>query len=86
MADNPVRKRTRRAAKRIERQRRRVLATPTRKAAQIQRPLAQTPREQRGPGFPDLPPRSRPEKSPTTFAAISGHLARIAAASRATTT
>ena len=61
MADNPVRERTRRAAKRIERQRRRVLATPTRKAAQIQRPLAQTPREQRGPGFPDLPPPGWPD-------------------------
>lgn len=61
MAENPVRKRTRRAAKRIERQRRRALATPTRKAAQVQRPLAQTPREQRGPGFPDLPPPSWPD-------------------------
>jgi hypothetical protein len=61
MADNPVRERTRRAAKRIEGQRRRGLATPTRKASQVQRPLAQTPREQRGPGFPDLPPPSRPD-------------------------
>ena len=61
MADNPVRKRTRRAAKRIERQRRRALATPTRKVAQVQRPLAQTPREQRGPGFPDLPPPGWPD-------------------------
>jgi hypothetical protein len=61
MADNPVRKRTRRAGKRIERQRRSALATPTRKAAQVQRPLAQTPREQRGPGFPDLPPPGWPD-------------------------
>jgi hypothetical protein len=61
MADNPVRKRTRRAAKRIERQRRRALATPTRTVAQVQRPLAQTPREQRGPGFPDLPPPGWPD-------------------------
>lgn len=50
MADDPVRKRTRRAAKRIERQRRKALSSRTRKAR------AQTPREQRGPGFPDLPP------------------------------
>ena len=61
MADNPVRKRTRRAAKRTEQQRRSALAPPTRKAAQVQRPLAQTPREQRGPGFPDLRPPSSPD-------------------------
>jgi hypothetical protein len=61
MADNPVRKRVSRAAKRIEPQRRRALATPTPKVAQIQRPLAQPPREQRGPGFPDLPPPSWPD-------------------------
>jgi hypothetical protein len=58
MADDPVRKRNRRAAKRIERQRRKALATPTRRAAEVPRSAAQTPREQRGPGFPDLPPPS----------------------------
>jgi hypothetical protein len=56
MADDPVRKRRRRAAKRIERQRRKALATPSRRAADVQRSPAQTPRQQRGPGFPDLPP------------------------------
>jgi hypothetical protein len=56
MAEDPVRKRTRRAAKRIERQRRKALAARTRKAAEVPRSPAQTPREQRGPGFPDLPP------------------------------
>lgn len=57
MAHDPVRRRTRRAAKRIERQRRKALTTPARKAPETQnRPPAQTPREQRGPGFPDLPP------------------------------
>jgi hypothetical protein len=56
MADDPVRKRTRRAAKRIERQRRRTGAARTRKAAEVPRSPAQSPREQRGPGFPDLPP------------------------------
>jgi hypothetical protein len=56
MADDPVRRRTRRAAKRIERQRRRALAAPTRRTTEAARPPAQTPREQRGPGFPDLPP------------------------------
>jgi hypothetical protein len=56
MADDPVRKRTRRAAERNERQRRTALATPTRKAAEVPRSPAQTPREDRGPGFPDLPP------------------------------
>jgi len=56
MADDPVRKRTRRAAKRIERQRRKALATPARKTADVPRSPAQTPREHRGPGFPDLPP------------------------------
>jgi hypothetical protein len=56
MADDPVRKRTRRAARRVERQRRKGLATRTRKAADAPRAPAQTPREQRGPGFPDLPP------------------------------
>ena len=61
MADEPVRKRTRRAAKRVERQRRKALATRTRKVAEAPRPPAQTPREQRGPGFPDLPPPSRPD-------------------------
>jgi hypothetical protein len=45
MTDDPVRKRTRRAAKRIERQRRKALATPTRKAAEVPRSAAQTPRE-----------------------------------------
>jgi hypothetical protein len=57
MAEDPVRKRTRRGAKRIERQRRKALAahTPS-KTAQAQRPPAQTPREQHRPGFPDLPP------------------------------
>jgi hypothetical protein len=59
MADDPVRRRTRRAAKRAERQRRK--ATPSRKAAQATRPPAQTPREQRGPGFPDLPPPGWPD-------------------------
>jgi hypothetical protein len=59
MADDPVRKRTRRAAKRIERQRRKALATPTRTAAEVPRSPSQTPREQRGPGFPDLPPPPR---------------------------
>jgi hypothetical protein len=61
VADDPVRKRTRRAAKRVERQRRKALATRTRKAAEPPRPPAQTPREQRGPGFPDLPPPSWPD-------------------------
>jgi hypothetical protein len=56
MADDPVRKRRRRAAKRIERQHRKALATPSRRAAEVPRSPAQTPREQRGPGFPDLPP------------------------------
>jgi hypothetical protein len=57
MAEDPVRKRTRRGAKRIERQRRKALAARTpRKTAQAQRPPSQTPREQPGPGFPDLPP------------------------------
>jgi hypothetical protein len=61
MADDPVRKRTRRAAKRVERQRRKALATRTPKAAEPPRPPAQTPREQRGPGFPDLPPPTWPD-------------------------
>jgi hypothetical protein len=61
MADDPVRKRTRRAAKRVERQRRKALATRTRKAADPPRPPAQTPHEQRGPGFPDLPPPIWPD-------------------------
>jgi hypothetical protein len=61
MADDPVRKRTRRAAQRVERQRRKALTTRTRKAAEAPRPPAQTPREQRGPGFPDLPPATRPD-------------------------
>jgi hypothetical protein len=61
MADDPVRKRTRRAAKRVERQRRKALATRTRKATEPPRPPAQTPRAQRGPGFPDLPPPSWPD-------------------------
>ena len=61
MADDPVRKRTRRAAKRVERLRRKALATRSRKAAQATRPPAQTPREQRGPGFPDLPPPGWPD-------------------------
>src|SRR5512133_3425979 len=57
MAEDPVRKRTRRGFKRIERQRRKALAARTaRKTAQAQRPPAQTPRERPGPGFPDLPP------------------------------
>jgi hypothetical protein len=56
MAEDPVRKRTRRAAKRIERQRRKALAARTSKAAEVPRSPAQTPREPRGPGFPDLPP------------------------------
>ena len=56
MAEDPVRRRTRRAAKRIERQRRKALATPARKRAEVPQSPAQTPREQRGPGFPDLPP------------------------------
>jgi hypothetical protein len=58
MADDPVRKRTRRAGKRVERQRRKALATRTGKAP---RPPAQSPREQRGPGFPDLPPPTWPD-------------------------
>jgi hypothetical protein len=61
MADDPVRKRTRRAAKGVERQRRKALATRTRKAAEPLRPPAQTPHEQRGPGFPDLPPPTWPD-------------------------
>jgi hypothetical protein len=61
MADDPVRKRTHRAARRITRQRRKALATRTRKATDISRAPAQTPREQRGPGFPDLPPPSQPD-------------------------
>jgi hypothetical protein len=56
MADDPVRRRTRRAAKRVERQRRKALADRRRGPAQAQRSPAQTPREQSGPGFPDLPP------------------------------
>jgi hypothetical protein len=60
MADDPVRKRTRRAAKRVERQRRKTVATRTR-AAEPPRPPAQAPREQRGPGFPDLPRPSWPD-------------------------
>ena len=56
MADDPVRRRKRRAAKRIERQRRKALATPTRKRAEVPQAPAQSPREQRGPGFPDLSP------------------------------
>jgi hypothetical protein len=57
MAEDPVRKRTRRGAKRIERQRRKALTTRTpRKTTEAQRPPAQTPHEQPGPGFPDLPP------------------------------
>jgi len=56
MADDPVRKRRRRAAKRIERQRRKALTTPSRRATEGPRSPAQTPHEQRGPGFPDLPP------------------------------
>jgi hypothetical protein len=60
MPDDPVRRRSRRAAKRIEHQRRKALATRTRKAETL-RPAAQTPREQRGPGFPDLPPPSWPD-------------------------
>jgi hypothetical protein len=60
MADDPVRKRRRRAAKRIERQRRKALTTPSRRAAEVPRSPAQTPREQRGPGFPDLPPPPPP--------------------------
>ena len=35
MAEDPVRRRTRRAAKRIERQRRKALATPARKRAEV---------------------------------------------------
>lgn len=62
MADDPVRKRSRRAAKRIERQRRKAVAARTRKAAETgRRPPAQTARVQRGPGFPDLPPPSWPD-------------------------
>jgi hypothetical protein len=61
MADDPVRKRNRRAAKRIERQRRKALATPTRRAAEVPRSPAQTVRGQRGPGFPDLPPPTWPD-------------------------
>jgi hypothetical protein len=61
MADDPVRKRNRRAAKRVERQRRKALATRTRKAPELLRSPAQTPREQRGPGFPDLPPPIWPD-------------------------
>src|SRR5512132_1908542 len=61
MADDPVRKRNRRAAKRIERQRRKALATPTRTAAEVPRSPAHTAREQRGPGFPDLPPPTWPD-------------------------
>jgi hypothetical protein len=61
MADDPVRKRTRRAAQRVERQRRKALATRTPKAAEPPRPPAQPPREQRGPGFPDLPPPTWPD-------------------------
>ena len=60
MADDPVRKRTRRAGKRRERQRRKGLVTQTRKATNVPRAPAQTPREQSGPGFPDLLPPSRP--------------------------
>jgi hypothetical protein len=48
MAEDPVRKRTRRAAKRIERQRRKALAARTRKAAEVPRSPAQTPRNRVG--------------------------------------
>ena len=48
MPDDPVRRRSRRAAKRIERQRRKALAARTRKAETL-RPPAQNPREQRVP-------------------------------------
>jgi hypothetical protein len=61
MADDPVRRRTRRAARRMERQRRKALATRRRKATNVPRAPAQTPREQRGPGFPNLPPPSQPD-------------------------
>jgi hypothetical protein len=59
MADDPVRRRSRRAAKRIERQRRKALDARTRKAETL-RPPAQTPRERR-PGHPDLPPPTWPD-------------------------
>src|SRR5512133_2550249 len=55
MAEDPVRRRTRRTAKRIERQRRKALARPAHRT-EVPRSPAQTPREYRGPGFPDLPP------------------------------
>jgi hypothetical protein len=61
MAEDPVRRRNRRAANRIERQRRKALATPTRKRSGAPQSPAQTPREQQGPGFPDLPPPSWPD-------------------------
>ena len=61
MAEDPVRKRTRRAARRMERQRRKGLVTRTREATDVRRAPAQTPHERRGPGFPDLPPPSRPD-------------------------
>jgi hypothetical protein len=56
MAEDPVRRRTRRAAKRVERQRRQALAgkTPGK--------IAQTPRKPpAGPGFPGLPPPAWPD-------------------------
>jgi hypothetical protein len=56
MAEDPVRKRTRRAAKHAERQRRKALAAKTPSK------IAQTPRKpQTGPGFPDLPPPVWPD-------------------------
>jgi hypothetical protein len=61
MAEDPVRRRTRRAAKRVERQRRKALAARTHPAAKTSRPPAQTPREQGGPGFPNLPPPAWPD-------------------------
>ena len=60
MADDPVRRRSHRPARRIERQRRKALDARTRKAETL-RPPAQTPREQRGPGHPDLPPPTWPD-------------------------
>jgi hypothetical protein len=56
MAEDPVRKRTRRAAKRAERQRRKALAAKTPSK------IAQMPRKPpTGPGSPDLPPPVWPD-------------------------
>jgi len=56
MAEDPVKKRIRRAAKRVERLRRKTLAA--RMPSKIVRPSRG---RQSGPGFPDLPPPTWPD-------------------------